>query len=224
MLEAVRTDPFIPIYWGANQPGMQATAELPHNDAILCEEDWLEMRDLVAERVERQMARGLHKQIANRALEPWMWATTIITATDWGNFFGLRCHPAAQPEFQKLARMMKEAMDASQPELLGTGQWHLPYTPDIEVLRAKLGFSPESIAKVSCARCARVSYTNQGVVKSVEDDLALAGGLGDAGHMSPFEHAAVANPVAGYVGNFNGWIQLRKFMKNEDDFSKRGGA
>jgi hypothetical protein len=34
---------------------------------------------------------GLTKQLCNRLLEPFMWHTAIISATDWDNFFALRC-------------------------------------------------------------------------------------------------------------------------------------
>jgi hypothetical protein len=34
---------------------------------------------------------GVTKQLANRLLEPFMWHTVIVTATEWENFFKLRC-------------------------------------------------------------------------------------------------------------------------------------
>src|SRR5690606_5541952 len=56
---------------------------------------------------------GIHKQWANRLLEPFSWHTAIISATEWENFFNLRCHPDAQPEIQTIARMIRDAMNAS---------------------------------------------------------------------------------------------------------------
>ena len=35
--------------------------------------------------------RGLTKQLCNRLLEPFMWHTVLVTATEWNNFFELRC-------------------------------------------------------------------------------------------------------------------------------------
>jgi thymidylate synthase ThyX len=69
---------------------------------------------------------GVHKQLANRLLEPFSWHTVVVTATDWDNFFHLRCHPDAQPEFQKIAGMMRDVMEASTHNLY-YGEWHLPY-------------------------------------------------------------------------------------------------
>jgi hypothetical protein len=37
---------------------------------------------------------GIHKQVANRLLEPFAHMSTLVTATEWGNFFALRAHPA----------------------------------------------------------------------------------------------------------------------------------
>jgi hypothetical protein len=65
---------------------------------------------------------GVHKQLANRLLEPFSWHTVVVTATDWDNFFHLRCHPDAQPEFQKIAGMMRDVMEAStQPVRVESG-------------------------------------------------------------------------------------------------------
>jgi hypothetical protein len=35
--------------------------------------------------------RGLTKQMCNRLLEPFMWHTVLVTATEWENFWQLRC-------------------------------------------------------------------------------------------------------------------------------------
>jgi thymidylate synthase ThyX len=45
----------------------------------------------------------LHKSLTNRLLEPFMWHTAIITATEWDNFFWQRCDPMAQPEMKAVA-------------------------------------------------------------------------------------------------------------------------
>src|ERR1035438_9209947 len=70
---------------------------------------------------------GYHKQIVNRLLEPFSHINTIVSSTEWSNFFRLRIDPGAQPEIQVLARAIKTAMDESYPFLLLPGEWHLPY-------------------------------------------------------------------------------------------------
>jgi hypothetical protein len=52
---------------------------------------WLKIRDIVACSSVVLVAFGVTKQICNRLLEPFMWHTVIITATEWENFFALRC-------------------------------------------------------------------------------------------------------------------------------------
>ena len=42
--------------------------------------------------------KGLDKSRANRLLEPFMWHTVIITATEWENFIALRCPDGDQPD------------------------------------------------------------------------------------------------------------------------------
>lgn len=58
-----------------------------------------------------------------------MFITVLVTATEWDNFFNLRCHPAAQPELRKIAEMMRDARNASTPR---PGKWHLPFSTDDE--------------------------------------------------------------------------------------------
>ena len=96
---------------------------------------------------------GLHKQVANRLLEPWQHIHVVVTSTEWENFFKLRCHPDAQPEFQALARQMQMALAASRPQELSNGDWHLPYINFFERWRLSI----EEAIQVSAARCCRVS-------------------------------------------------------------------
>lgn len=200
MIAQVRDNPAKPVHWGMNKSGMQATEEVPTASA---EHLWHKAAELAAGVAEQMVELGLHKQVANRILEPFQWMNTIVTATDWDNFYALRAHPDAQPEFQKLAVMMLEAQEASTPGLLLPGQWHLPYVKEED--------SPYDLRKISAARCARVSYlTHDGAEPSAQADLALferlAGGV--PLHASPLEHQAT--PGTTDTGNLTGWTQFRK--------------
>jgi len=164
----------------------------------------------------------------------------VITATEWDNFFKLRCHPAAEKHFQKLANQMQEAMAASAPKLVGHGSWHLPYVQPLELacldsvdktfichhLEKPDDWSKpqilEVLKKVSAARCARVSYLTHDGKRDLTADLALAERLLNPGdgaiHASPFEHVATPNsPILGEVHNspFKGWRQYRKEIPGE---------
>lgn len=190
MIKSVIDDPAMPIHWGKNQKGMSADEELGQTSKDLCIATILRMRDQMAEGVKFLSELGLHKQVANRYLEPWQHMATVLTATEWGNFFNLRFHAKADPNIQALARQMLIAMKASQPKLLSYGQWHLPYVTDADyewvfenvshVDKAQpcgyalaRGANPKKLfkfagpadgdflfQKMSAARCARVSYKN----------------------------------------------------------------
>jgi thymidylate synthase ThyX len=138
-------------------------------------------------------AIGVHKSVANRLLEPFMWHTVVVTATAWDNFFGLRCNPMAQPEIRVAAEAMHAAYGESEPRKVGDDEWHLPYIQDDE----RDAMPVETQIKVSAARCARVSYLTQNGVRDFEQDVQLYDRLTSATpmHASPLEH--VATPYAG---------------------------
>lgn len=52
---------------------------------------WLLARDLAVKSAVFLYAFGVTKQICNRLLEPFMWHTVLVTATEFDNFFNLRC-------------------------------------------------------------------------------------------------------------------------------------
>ena len=222
-IERIRTDPFIPFYWGANQSGMQAARELTGYERDQAESEWLSARDNAIAHVEQLLALGLHKQISNRLLEPFMWQTILVTATEWSNFYALRINAQAQPEIRRAAELMHEAQAASTPQLVAQGEWHLPLIqPDEEDWARK---HPEVAVKISAGRCARVSYLTHDGVRDHDKDIELCERLASSGHMSPLEH--VATPIVQepstdlcFFGNFRGWMQFRKTIEGEDDFSK----
>lgn len=198
MIDQVRHDPFVPLYWGKNQPGMQAREELTGDELQLAQANWRYAAIEAANRAEAMNAAGLHKQIANRVLEPFQWMHTLVTATEWDNFFALRCHPDAEPHFQQLAYAMRDSIAASVPVDTSV---HLPYAS----LKTSQAFM------VSAARCARVSYNkHDGAPADPTEDYDLAVKLRDAGHLSPFEHCATA--AHGPHANFVGWRSFRNTM------------
>ena len=216
MIEQVRTDPAMPIHWGSNQPGMQARVELEGNDRLRAIARWQLAAEAAASHAEVMMELGLHKQVANRILEPFQWIHVIVTATEWDNFFSLRAHPDAQPEIHALAEAMKQAFADSRPMPLEEGEWHLPYVTRLE--RATHLHDVDLLMKLSAARCARVSYlTHDGQAPDIEKDLALYERLVGSVplHASPVEHQATPLPAADmWSGNFRGWLQYRKLVES----------
>lgn len=224
LLWSVLRDPATPVEWGRNQSGMQARSEL--SGVRL----WLARRIFFLARYPAVLFAwllskvGLHKQLTNRIVEPWMWHTAIITATTFDNLFKLRAHPDAQPEFQSLAWKMIDARDKSVPRQIGWNGWHLPYVDGISMSGPVEGPSDPTldIPKVSAACCARVSYVRQSDRRAVKEDVTFTERLIASGHWSPLEHVAMACEGEGPSGNFTGgWKQLRKFFSGEDGI-KRG--
>lgn len=127
IIQNLRDDPAEIVWWGKNISGMQAKEELKGWQLKLAKFGWATARELAILAARFMNAVGLHKQIANRVLEPFQNIRVVVTSTEWNNFMALRNHPDAQPEFAALARMMKEAMEASTPEILQPGEWHIPY-------------------------------------------------------------------------------------------------
>lgn len=214
-IDQVLQDPFVPEQWGQNQRGMQASKSLREQDALDARARWLTARLDAVNHAMFLDTLGVHKQLANRLLEPFLWHTCVVTATDWSNFFHLRCHPDAQPEFQRIACMMRDIMQVSVPTPMPMYGWHLPYVdPSTDNVAS---VSADDLPYISAARCARLSYLHNGS-RDPAADLKLSQKLERGGHMSPFEHPAkaLADPSARH-GNFCGWMQLRKTIPYEHD-------
>lgn len=230
MIEAIENNPAMPIAFSENCKGMQAKNDLDDNAQEIARYHWLKARDAALLEARNLSALGVHKQHVNRLLEPFQHITVVATATDWSNFFALRCHPDAQPEFHALAKLMWEQYSTNDPRELIIGEWHLPFVTGEEEHDLKtlmfLAHKGEYIdqckilIKRSVARCARVSYnTHDGTDNTLEKDLELYNRLvgGEPIHASPTEHqAAVIADRNHQSGNFKGWLQYRKTLSNEN--------
>ena len=190
-IRGVEEDMFVPAAFGKNQKGMQHSEVLTGDEGRAAEMEWREAGQLALGKARVLAELGVHKQYANRVLEPYAWHTAIITATDWSNHEHLRVNPDAQGEYQVLARMMKEARDAAVPRPLNPNEWHLPLVTAEERIEAERAGTPaEYLVKLSVARCARVSYLTHEGKRDPAEDVRLYGTLATHGHMSPLGHAA----------------------------------
>lgn len=216
LIEMVRNEPVVPVHWGQNQAGMVAKTQIDKARADFANGEWMKAANAAADTAQLLAEIGVHKQVVNRILEPFMWAETIITATEWDNFFKLRIADDAQPEIQALAKAIKKAMDESVPV---PRPWHLPYLSEDELNDNSFLGEYTKKAKISAARCARVSYLNHNKLKpSVDEDLKLADRLIEAGHMSPFDHQALFNNVEMYRNenrNFQDWKPYRAILEGK---------
>lgn len=234
-IEEVRTNPFIPDHWSLNGPGMVAKAYETNPNIILGYRNSIRVMAEGAAAMAEQMAKmGLHKQIVNRYLEPYLYTKEVITCTDraFQAFLDLRTAEDAEPHMQDLANAMKTAVSEITPVILNQGEWHLPYLTkkDEDLIREyirlnNLDETEERILeikkKVSSARCARCSYKAYDGTTSIEADLGLFDRLLANNHISTCEHCCTPDNIIngswenpGFHGNHVGWIQYRKQIEN----------
>lgn len=229
IIDQVRTDPAMPIHWGANQAGMQAKDQLFGTKLENAQFIWREASEAAADFAEELTYQGLHKQVANRILEPFQWMKTVVTATCFENWFWLRDHADAQPEIRELARVMLELLDNTNPVDLTPDDWHMPYFGDGYWL-LDCGIPLDDALAISSSCCAQVSF------RKLDDTLEKAKTIyarlveSEPVHASPFEHQA--KPMKRHAdfrnkgithkdrqgnfwsGNFVGWIQHRQLIPN----------
>jgi thymidylate synthase ThyX len=211
MILAVEQDPAMPVWWGKNQTGMVAREELGGAEREAAIQEWLLARDEAVKSARRLLERGVHKQIVNRIIEPWQFITTIVSATNFANWFYQRCASDAQPEIKFLADMMRLEYALSKPTHLEGGYYHMPLVPDYKTLVGE-GWD---IRWVSAGRCARVSYLTHHGTRDPQADVSLCESLIKNGHWSPLEHVAAAYVDGRRSGNFQGFAQLRKMFNHE---------
>jgi thymidylate synthase ThyX len=229
-LEAVRETPAMPERFGANQKGMQddghdhdAPVELlDRRGRILpCTpaEAWVDAAETAAEYALAFHSAGYHKQVANRLIEPFVWMKTLVTSTEWDNFFELRDHEAADPTFQELASQMGLVIRLSEPRY---ATHHLPYISGEEF--EEFGHCPKLLMMASANRCKRVSYnTFDGKRLSIEEEASECQDMIDATprHASPLEHPAVVLHSSDlHSGNFRGWWQFRQIVEKQLPYVK----
>jgi hypothetical protein len=246
MHQHMTDNPAQPVHWGKNQPGMQAKTELTDNDLADAKFMWRRAQQDAMHWAQQMSERvGLHKQVANRITEPWMLMKTVISGTEWANFFWLRAHADAQPEIHELAVKMWDAHNASSPQLLHPGEWHLPYVRSHRLSSGELIYldatdtpiTTEQARVISASCCAQVSYRKSD--DSYEKAHKIFKQLIESQpcHASPVEHQATPmntramcnyepetwEPGITHVsangdlwsGNLRGWIQFRKMIPGE---------
>ena len=190
MIANVKSDPYVPLLT-LNQRGMVGR-QLDDVDLMV------QAQRLIAEHMEQAIALaddladlGIHKQHANRYLEPFSYVKVLISGTEWGNFFNLRATEDTQGDFAVVAVRMKELYEAHTPTPIEYGQWHFPrYDNTAEEIA-----TTEQLYQ-SVARNARLSYLTHNNVYSLDDDLRLHDILLKDTHLTPFEHISLCMPEA----------------------------
>jgi thymidylate synthase ThyX len=245
MVERCEDTPFVPIKFQKDHSGMQGTEYFEGEQEKQMRDCWLQARHGAVENAKKLHRQNLTKQLCNRGLETYMWHTVIVSATEFENFFALRAHPAAEIHIAALADKMLEQYNLSSPIILQPGEWHIPFSQNIddkrlidalyEINQDKLLLTNKTLnqakMEVAIARCARLSYFNFEGKDDYLADLKLTNRLSKLGHWSPFEHVAKAMSLdeqttmslwhrewqeIGVSGNFRGFEQYRKMFENEN--------
>lgn len=112
MVKSVEENPFIPIAWQKDHKGMQGAEYLGRLEGY---GDWIVARDCAIRSARHLSEKGITKQLCNRLLEPFMYHTVIVTATEWENFFALRCPQYAVPyTWDAETKIFKSKKDATK--------------------------------------------------------------------------------------------------------------
>ena len=130
MVKMVEEDPFIPIAWQKDHKGMQGVEyitgakEIQYRNSV-----WLGARDCMIRKAKTLNDKcsypnndfdssyeygGVTKQLCNRLLEPFMWHTCLLTATEFENFFKQRC-----PEYEVGWYPESRSPEALEPTMSG---------------------------------------------------------------------------------------------------------
>jgi hypothetical protein len=198
VIDMVTKSPAIPISFGKNRPGMQATEELTGVKLDTAKMYWELSAAYAADYAGKLSEVGVHKQISNRVLDSFVMMKAVVTMTDFDNFEWLRDDIEAQPEIQELAKMMVACRNGSFPIRLKKGEWHLPYvdiyrdeSDILHYLDSDSGeLSLEDAQKISASCCAQISFRRLNDTKEKALEIYSKLFSGRKPHMSPCEHQA----------------------------------
>ena len=146
----------------------------------------------------------------------------------------------AEIHIQKIAEMMWDAYNESEPKKLERGQWHIPFSDNLDYDSKEVDVKYYEL-RICTARAARLSYTTLGDNPKIDykADIKLHDRLLKSEHWSPFEHCARAmtkeeyetyyrgelskgleyfhpsDEKMGWCRNFRGFIQYRHLIEEK---------
>ena len=91
VIQDVRDNMFVPLAFQKHHSGMQGAEYLSGEKAEEAKCQWIEAGLKACDEAERLYNIGVTKQLCSRIIEPYGYARILITATEWDNFFSLRC-------------------------------------------------------------------------------------------------------------------------------------
>jgi hypothetical protein len=199
---------FQPTLFQGDNKGMYSTTELSPLRQKLAALVWNSARLTAVFHHKLFSLVGVHKEISNRVIEPYLYSTASHSSWQW--LIQQRIKPDAQPQFRELAIKIKFNIEQSTPKRLQVGEYHLPYI----TLTDKGTHTRDELVKLSVARCAAVSYKTFDGKLGNEAALRIYEKLKESKHLTPFEH--VATPTTLYHQNcYNaGWHTERNLLED----------
>jgi thymidylate synthase ThyX len=190
-----------PVRFGQNQRGMQDKGE--DYELTKARRIWEEARSDAMMHAFRMNKLGIHKQVCNRIIEPFMPVRAIFTFSGRSlrNVLRERLSHDADPTIYALAVAMRDAYNDSSPVF---AVHHIPYIDELK------GIPLMERLVVSAAACARVSYRRENF--DVDAAKALVRRLLEDGHGSPLEHV-VYQTKKKPLGRFQGVTTLREMRE-----------
>lgn len=237
LIKSVMREPFIPRVFGSYNKGMQSKTDIAGIKKSLASGFHVFFSKLACIMSMTMLKIGVHKEHSGRYLEPFSFVSMVVTASpqEFAYMIDLRTKKdtetgrvQAQGEFADLAKAIDEAIQKSTPNILGIENdsegsphaWHLPYVSVME----KFDHSINMCIYMSLARCARVSYLNQGAKRDKFQEQYLASMLYHDNHASCFDHQGIPMNISNdYThtfedgtkgsGSFKHFTQLRHYKK-----------
>ena len=179
----------MPTFFQKSHKGMQGTEILKSYADSNARIAWLEASESAIHHANKLKELGVTKQLVNRILEPFQYYTSILTGTDFENFFELR---APKYEYKGKVYRSKRSLLIDHPDFILTANYeydsfynlntspaeiHIQelaelmydayHSVEFKVLAEGQLHSPynnsdydvETLLKVSTAKAARISYT-----------------------------------------------------------------
>ena len=91
MIESVKNNMFTPLAIQKAHRGMQGVDYFEGLELEQAKQLWIESAELALQQAEKMEKFGITKQLINRILEPYQYYQVLVTATEYDNFFDLRC-------------------------------------------------------------------------------------------------------------------------------------
>lgn len=200
---------FIPAEFPRNGKGMHPNKNLKYLRKFLAKGLWFTAMYLMKFMSYLMEKVGVHKELTNRLLEPFLWSVAIVSSSYFKNFLELRAHDDAQIQIRKIALLIQQTMQNAE---FKTRHIHLPLIDKYDVYDSYLytekvanekhiqyitklienGSSDISkyqkippriwniLIKVNTAKTARGSYLNQLEPKPIQSQLDVYAKLVDS--------------------------------------------